>query len=151
MGKYVQLAEQVLQRESGVSVNEKSQRRGGRGSRPTTYGEKSELSELSPSVQSVDSLRGKFLRGGRVELRLAAGEDWDEFSVPAKILGFADNLAIEQIREINSIPNHYTLETECKRCGPVPIFEGCPPKINGCPWCLNRHRGLPIPTIGKNK
>ncbi len=98
-----------------------------------------------PSVKSVDALRRKLLRDRRGELRRAAGEDWDEFSVPAKILGFADSLAIKRIREDSSVPDHFTAITECKQCGPVPIFRGCPPKIIGCPWCFNRLKGLPIP------
>ncbi len=101
----------------------------------------------SSSVQSVDTLRRKLLRGRRGELRRAAGEDWDEFSVPAKIIGFADSLATEQIREDSSAPDHYSATTECRRCGPVPIFPGCPPQLNGCPWCRNRIHGLPIPKI----
>ena len=98
-----------------------------------------------PSVQSVDTLRGKLLRERRGELRRAAGDDWDEFSVPAKILGFADSLAIEQIRESNSVPDHFTAITECEKCGPVPVFPGYPAQIKSCPWCANRRKGLPIP------
>ena len=97
------------------------------------------------SVQSVDALRGKLLRERRDELRQAAGDDWAEHSVPAKIIGFADSLAIKQIREGGIVPDHYTAITECKYCGPVPIFPGCPPKIRSCPWCLNRVKGLPSP------
>lgn len=33
------------------------------------------------------------------------------------------------------VPRHYTNTTVCRKCGPVPIFEGCPPDILGCPWC----------------
>ena len=52
---------------------------------------------------------------------------------------------IIEMRERGVVPEHYTSETECRHCGPVPIFEGCPPEFDGCPWCLNRHRGLPMP------
>lgn len=99
----------------------------------------------NPPVQSVDTLRRKLLTKRRGELRRAAGDDWAEFSVPAKIVGLADSLATEQIREGGSIPDHYTGITECKRCGLVPIFEGFPPTTNSCPWCFNRLKGLPTP------
>ena len=56
-----------------------------------------------------------------------------------------DMVAITEMRERGIVPDHYTSETECKHCGPVPIFEGCPPKVNGCPWCFNRIKGLQIP------
>ena len=144
MGKYLQLAEQALQKDLGVSVNEERRRGAVRSTQPTSHSEKSELSELNRPVQ-VHVLRTRLLRESRDELRRAAGDDWEEFSVPAKIIGFADSLATEQIREAGSVPDHYTGITKCKRCGPVPIFPGCPPKVNGCPWCFNRIKGLQIP------
>ena len=144
MGKYLQLAEQALQKDLGVSVNEEKDRGAVRSTQPTSHSEQSELSEKSPRMQ-VHVLRRKLLRERRGELRRAAGDDWDELSVPAKIIGFADSLATEQIREGGSVPDHYTGITKCKRCGTVPIFPGCPPIISGCPWCFNRLKGLPIP------
>ncbi len=52
---------------------------------------------------------------------------------------------IVRMREIGEIPAHYTSTTTCTHCGPVPIWNGCPPEVQGCPWCMNRHAGLPIP------
>ncbi len=54
-------------------------------------------------------------------------------------------VAIMEMREKGVTPDHYTSTPTCKHCGPVPIWDGCPPNVQGCPWCLNRHRGLPIP------
>ena len=59
----------------------------------------------------------------------------------------ADMVAIIEMRERGIVPDHYTSETECKHCGPVPIFPGCPPQVDGCPWCFNRLRGLPMPEV----
>ncbi len=122
-----------------------------RGVKPNTHlAHDNNLQVLAgPSVQSVDALRRKLLRERRGELRRAAGEDWDEFSVPAKILGFADSLAIKQIREDSSVPDHFTAITKCKQCGPVPIFPGCPPKIMACVWCLNGQTAPPVPGVNK--
>jgi len=58
-----------------------------------------------------------------------------------------DMVAIIEMRERGIVPDHYTSETDCKHCGPVPIFEGCPPQVEGCPWCFNRLTGLPVPQI----
>ena len=81
------------------------------------------------------------------KIREKAGDDWMEvFNDPARLKAFADLLAISEMRERGIIPDHYTATTECKRCGPVPIFEGCPPEVGGCPWCFNRLKGLPIPS-----
>ncbi len=63
----------------------------------------------------------------------------DEMPVVAKMVEIAE------MRERGHIPGHYTSTTTCKHCGPVPIWDGCPPEIQGCPWCFNRHKGLPIP------
>ena len=57
----------------------------------------------------------------------------------------AEMVAIVEMRERGIVPDHYTATTECIHCGPVPIFEGLPEKVNGCPWCFNRIKGLPIP------
>ena len=80
------------------------------------------------------------------KIREKAGDDWMEVSNdPAQLKAYADLVAITEMRERGIVPDHYTTTTECKHCGPVPIFEGLPNKVLGCPWCLNRPKGLPIP------
>ncbi len=37
--------------------------------------------------------------------------------------------------------------TACARCGAVPIFAGVAERVEGCPWCFNRMRGLPAPKV----
>ncbi len=59
-------------------------------------------------------------------------------------------VAIVEMREKGVVPDHYTAKTECKHCGEVPIWSGCPPQVNGCPWCLNRLAGLPLPQAHKS-
>jgi len=101
----------------------------------------------SPLVQSVDK-RSKELQESPDELQRAAEDDWDEISNdPAQLVAFADSLAIVQIRESGGIPDTYTSETECKNCGPVPIWQGCPPRVKACPWCMN---GLTAPAIRRD-
>lgn len=60
-----------------------------------------------------------------------------------------DMVAIIEMRQKGIRPDHYTAETECTHCGRVPIWEACPPQVNGCPWCFNRHKGLPMPNTGQ--
>ena len=80
------------------------------------------------------------------QIREKAGDDWLEVANdPDQLRCFADMLAIEDMRQRGIVPDHYSATTECKRCGTVPIFEGCPPIISGCPWCFNRLKGLPTP------
>ncbi len=162
MGKYLQLAEQALLKESGVSVNEgKNQESGAkRQSPPKSYGEKSELCELrpdngtetvkrpdwskSPLVKSVDEW-SKRLQESPDELRRAAGDDWEEMS--ADIIGFADALAVYQIRESGAIPSSYTSETFCRKCNCyVPFYEGVP-EIGSCSWCRNGQTPPPMPDV----
>ena len=52
-----------------------------------------------------------------------------------------------RMRAQGEIPPEWTSITSCRHCGPVPIWEGCPPDIQGCPWCFNRLAGQPIPSI----
>ena len=54
-------------------------------------------------------------------------------------------VVITEMRQRGICPDHYTATTECRRCGPVPIWPGCPPQVHGCPWCSNRLQGLPMP------
>ena len=80
------------------------------------------------------------------KLQREAGNDWDEIAAdPAQLKAFAELLMIVEMREKGICPDHYTATTTCKHCGTVPIWDGCPPEVQGCPWCLNRHCGLPIP------
>ncbi len=82
----------------------------------------------------------------RSELQERAGSDWDEVSAdPAKLKSFAELVMITDMRHRGIVPDHYTATTNCKHCGPVPIFEGCWPESDACPWCFNRLRGLPMP------
>ena len=80
------------------------------------------------------------------KLQREAGNDWDEIAAdPAQLKAFAELLMIVEMREKGICPAHYTATTNCKHCGVVPIWDGCPPEVQGCPWCFNRHKGLPIP------
>ena len=71
--------------------------------------------------------------------------DRSGFSEKQETEAMAELAKIIEMRKRGQIPANYTSTTTCKHCGPVPIWEGCPPKVLGCPWCFNRHRGLPIP------
>ena len=80
------------------------------------------------------------------KIREKAGDDWMEVSKdPAQLKAFGDWVSVSDMRERGIVPDHYSATTECKRCGPVPIFEGWSPIISGCPWCFNRIKGLPMP------
>ena len=79
-------------------------------------------------------------------VRKDAGSDWEEIANdPQQLKAYYELLMIEDMRSQGIAPDHYTSTTTCKHCGPVPIFEGVPEKVAGCPWCFNRVKGLPIP------
>ena len=84
------------------------------------------------------------------------GSEWSELLenkngelTEQEIPTVAEMVTITEMREKGIVPDHYTGETDCKRCGTVPIWPGCPPQVNGCPWCFNRHKGLPMPNTGE--
>ena len=86
------------------------------------------------------------------KVRREAGADWEEVaSDPEKLKAFYELLMITDMRAQGIAPDHYTSTTTCKHCGPVPIWNGCPPEVQGCPWCFNRHKDLPIPRIINNE
>lgn len=97
-------------------------------------------------VQSVDQWSMR-LRETPDKLRRAAGDDWEVVSNdPAQLVAFADSLAIVQIRESARVPDTYTAITNCQTCASiVPIWQGCPPQVRECPWCMNSQTPPPIP------
>lgn len=54
-------------------------------------------------------------------------------------------------REAGRVPASYSATTKCVGCGPVYIFPGSPNRVDACPWCFNRARGLPIPRPQKEE
>ena len=95
-------------------------------------------------VKSVDEW-SKRLQESPDELRRAAGDYWEEMS--ADIIGFADALAVYQIRESGAIPSTYTSETFCRKCNShVPFYEGVP-EIGSCSWCRHGQTPTLIPGI----
>ena len=82
------------------------------------------------------------------KVRREAGEDWDEITNdPKQLMAFYELLMISEMRSQGVAPDHYPSTTTCNQCGPVPIWEGCPPEVQGCPWCFNRIKRLPIPKV----
>ncbi len=107
---------------------------------------------LTPAARMTDVLRHRVrvnkqhLMSALVHLQRLADPDWPAFEAyPARLKAFAEMVMISEMREQGIVPDHYSATTECKRCGPVAIFEGCPSEVGGCPWCFNRRKGLPIP------
>ena len=120
-----------------------------RGIRVRPNGQKINLSPkeaLTPElIDRIKSEKPGLLRELE-RVRKEAGEDWDEIANdPAQLKAFAELLMISEMRSQGIAPDHYTATATCTHCGPVPIWESCPPEVNGCPWCLNRVAGLPIP------
>ena len=100
---------------------------------------------LTPEVVAkLKSKKPDLLRSLK-ELQERAGPDWQEISTDAaKLKALAELVMIEDMRHRGIVPDHYTNTTECKHCGTVPIWPGCPSQVHGCPWCMNRHQGLPM-------
>ena len=101
---------------------------------------------LTPNLASRIKKEKPVLIQSLEEIKRKAGSDWDEIADDtAQLKAFAELLMIGEMRERGIVPDHYTSRTECKKCGTVPIWLGYPPQVNGCPWCLNRLQGLPMP------
>ena len=104
------------------------------------------IGTLTPTLVSRVKEEKAALLDSLDRIRKMAGSDWiDVSNDPEQLRAFADLLAIEDMRHRGIAPDHYASTTECRGCGLVPIFEGLPDKVDGCPWCFNRIKGLPIP------
>lgn len=80
------------------------------------------------------------------ELKEVAGPDWLECERdPALLEALASAVQTRRMREKGIVPPSYTAVTVCAGCGHVPIFEGVAERVEGCPWCLNRVAGKPVP------
>ena len=82
---------------------------------------------ITPTLISKIKKQKPLLLVSLDKIREKAGDDWAEVSNdPEQLKAFADMLAIEEMRQQGVVPYHYTATAECKHCGPVPIWEGCP-------------------------
>lgn len=66
-----------------------------------------------------------------------------ELMTPEGLTALAAMVQARRIMERGGIPDRWTAQTTCNRCGPVPIFPGCPSEVIGCPWCFVRHKAVP--------
>ncbi len=106
------------------------------------------MTDKRASVSSVSDRSEGFETQSVVddELKKTLGDDWDEVSNDPAQLEAARFLVTEAKQVSNGIiPERYTQITDYKFCGPVFVYKGYPQPANNCPWCLNRHAGLPIP------
>jgi len=79
-------------------------------------------------------------------LKESAGQDWDLLQSDLRqMVAFAEIVRTRLLREMGEIPSYYTSTTLCKHCGPVPTWPKCPPEVEGCVWCFNRIKKLPMP------
>lgn len=86
-----------------------------------------------------------------VAIQETAGPDWPEVEAnPVLFETLARAIQTRWMRERGEVPAHYTAKTICKHCGSVPIFEGVPERVEGCPWCFNRRKGMPFRGIHGN-
>jgi len=98
------------------------------------------LSDVSPVVPSASPATGD---AGKPPARRASpvspvvpGADDPLLETTDQRETYARLVAIDRQRRDGIVPAHYTATTHCNSCGPVPIFQGCPPEVEGCPWCL---------------
>jgi len=80
------------------------------------------------------------------ELRHLAGDDWSEIEADPELLdAFASAVQARRLREQGQIPPDWTETVTCAGCGPVLLWSGAPERVEACPWCFNRVKGLPVP------
>lgn len=98
------------------------------------------LSGASPVVPGASPVNGDT---GKPPVRRASpaspvvpGADDQLLQTDEQREAYARLYAIDRERRSGRIPAHYTARTDCANCGEVPIFDGAPDRVDGCPWCL---------------
>jgi hypothetical protein len=91
---------------------------------------------MLPRVTDIETLDQAF--GGDPE--------WSKVKKSVPVLAiYREALRETGERQQGLVPEDYTAVCECAKCGFVFLQDGMPLKVEGCPWCLNRVDGLPIP------
>lgn len=110
------------------------------------------LTELLANAACGVSEEGCPITADDLLARLSKADLDDPHILTADALAaFSRTVQARLMRERGEIPPGWTSITICQHCGPVPIFEGCSPKVDGCPWCWNRVRGLPYPPHAEDR
>ncbi|NND46038.1 MAG: hypothetical protein HKN55_00110 [Woeseiaceae bacterium] len=101
---------------------------------------------LTPDLVSRIKAEKPALIRALERVRREAGDDWPEIAAnPNQLRAFVELLMIGDMRYRGIAPDHYKAVATCRYCGPVPIFAGLSDNVEGCPWCLNRAAGRPVP------
>lgn len=58
---------------------------------------------------------------------------------------YARMIEADADRARGRVPRDWTQPAYCRRCGPVLLWPGAPSIVLGCPWCLTRRAGVPLP------
>lgn len=59
----------------------------------------------------------------------------------AEMRAYARALSRSATMDAGNVPDSYTQAALCEGCGPVWLWEGCPPRLKACPWCFRRKAG----------
>lgn len=104
---------------------------------------KPELVALLKSHQAIDDLRARLLAMAddeSIDRALVHRQEADDL---VTLIGLDDEalsaflwaLATRSIMDAGRVPPSYTQAVTCALCGPVKLWEGCPPSVLACPWC----------------
>ncbi len=85
-----------------------------------------------------------------IELEIVQGlDDADvascRYESDATLTSYLAALARRQAMASGITPEGWTAVVECRGCGPVLLWPGCPPQVIACPWCRHRKAGTSIP------
>lgn len=103
------------------------------------------------SQESQESQRARLLRIAKAEglpaslvHKLTTDELAEITGEPDKVLSaYLRALECTAVREAGQVPDEYDKKAYCRGCGWVWLFTTG--TVDGCPWCWNRAKGLPIP------
>lgn len=92
------------------------------------------------TARLLGMLRAEFLPESLLS-RDDAGADGLAAMGTGELRAYALALHRSERMDAGTVPAEYTQAARCEGCGPVWLWEGCPPRVKACPWCFRRKAG----------
>jgi hypothetical protein len=113
---------------------------------------KAKKSQLVTFIKETDTELRKEAEKLRLDLgiiRELAGPDWPVIASDLELArAYMHAVRTRRLREAGERPPEWNQPAHCVRCGPVWLWESI--EVQGCPWCMNRFAGRPIPRPTSN-
>ena len=104
-----------------------------------------ECNDNATAYKNSCNFRGNFTAEKLHSLEQLAGDDWQSVkNNPEQLGALVSAYETNQQLQAGITPSWYTKTVQCKACGDVKLWEGCPDEVLGCPWCLVKNKRIEL-------